>query len=80
MPSYDYECTQCRHRFEERHAMGAPAPHCPQCAGAVRKVFLSAPAAHGHMARGREQAIRSLTPQTPAAHTHGPGCGCGHSH
>ncbi len=79
MPTYDYECTQCQHRFEMRHAMGAPPPHCPSCEGVLRKIFTSAPAAHGHMARGREQAIRSLTPPSATqGHTHGPGCKCGH--
>lgn len=32
MPTYDYECEACGHKFEEFHAMLAkPLTECPQC-------------------------------------------------
>jgi putative FmdB family regulatory protein len=44
MPLYEYECTECGHRTEllQRHG-DPPLGKCPQCGGAVRKLF-SAPA------------------------------------
>jgi putative FmdB family regulatory protein len=43
MPLYEYECTECGHRTEllQRHG-DPPLDRCPQCGGAVRKLF-SAP-------------------------------------
>ncbi len=77
MPTYDYRCTQCSLQFEARHSINSSAPVCPACEGETEKVFLSAPAAHGNMARGRDQAMRSLEPKA-GLHQHGPGCGCSH--
>lgn len=40
MPTYEYECTCCRHHFERRQHMTDPAvTECPECGGTVRKVF-----------------------------------------
>lgn len=79
MPTYDYQCAKCKLQFEARHAINASSPVCPACGGATKKVILSAPAAHGSMARGRELAMCSLQPKPgQEKHTHGPGCGCGH--
>lgn len=79
MPTYDYECTQCRIRLEISHSIKANSPYCPSCGGALAKLILTAPAMHGYMAYGREQAMRSLEPKagTVKTHRHGPGCGCG---
>jgi len=77
MPSYDYRCTRCQWEFEARHAMGAARPACPACGGESMLLFLSPPAVHGHMARGRELAVRSLEPG-PDRGAHGPGCPCCH--
>ena len=81
MPTYDYQCQDCHRQFEARHAINERSPACPACGGRAEKVILSAPAMHGHMARGRELAMRSLHPKpdTPS-HTHGPGCQCGAHH
>jgi putative FmdB family regulatory protein len=77
MPSYDYRCTCCSTHFEAWHAIADTAPPCPTCGGAAIKELLAAPAIHGHMARGREQAIQSLQPTDAAAPgRHGPGCPC----
>lgn len=81
MPTYDYQCQDCQRQFEARHPLDAASPACPACGGRAEKVMLSAPALHGHMARGRELAMRSLEPKPGATpHSHGPGCRCGAHH
>lgn len=71
MPTYDYLCPQCNQHREVNQSMSAPAPACERCANVMERRILYAPAVHGHMARGREQAMRSL-PET----SHGKGCPC----
>lgn len=40
MPTYDYECTSCGHRFELFQKMSdPPADSCPECAGTVRRLI-----------------------------------------
>ena len=39
MPNYEYECTQCAHRFEVWQSVGEAAPACEQCQSEVKKVF-----------------------------------------
>jgi putative FmdB family regulatory protein len=40
MPTYDYTCTSCGHRFEAVQSFSDPAlTSCPVCQGAVRKVY-----------------------------------------
>lgn len=41
MPTYEYRCTRCDHGFECFQRVGDPAPACPQCGGATRKVYSS---------------------------------------
>lgn len=31
MPTYDYECSECSHTFEEFHAMKENRSKCPEC-------------------------------------------------
>lgn len=45
MPVYEYECTQCGHRFAKLCRMDAPNPSCPKtddtdkpCGGKTRKL------------------------------------------
>jgi putative FmdB family regulatory protein len=76
MPTYDFGCSACGNRFEGRRAMAAPNPACPVCGAATEQLYLSAPAVHGRMARGREQAVRTLEPKMTAGH--GPSCPCCH--
>jgi putative FmdB family regulatory protein len=39
MPTYEYQCDSCGHRFESRQAMReAPLAQCPACGGAVRRL------------------------------------------
>ena len=39
MPNYEYECTQCAHRFEVWQSVGEDAPACENCRSEVKKVF-----------------------------------------
>jgi putative FmdB family regulatory protein len=39
VPNYEYECTQCAHRFEVWQSVGEDAPPCPECKSEVKKVF-----------------------------------------
>lgn len=78
MPTYDYRCVQCNTPFEASHAMNAPAPACPRCGGRAEKTILTAPAAHGRMAQGRELAMQALRASRTQAgpQVHGAGCRC----
>ncbi|GGL88194.1 FmdB family zinc ribbon protein [Nakamurella endophytica] len=40
MPTYQYACTQCGHRFEQFQAFSdAALTECPVCGGKLRKVY-----------------------------------------
>ncbi len=40
MPTYDYECQKCGHRFEEFQSMkDKPLTRCPQCRGKVKRLI-----------------------------------------
>ena len=40
MPTYEYECGSCGHRFEEEQRMAdRPVEKCPKCGAAVRRVI-----------------------------------------
>ncbi len=40
MPTYEYECAACRHRFERRQKIDEePVRICPECGGATRRVL-----------------------------------------
>ncbi len=42
MPTYQYACTACGHRFEAVQSFSdASLSDCPECAGRLRKVFSS---------------------------------------
>ena len=42
MPTYQYACTACDHRFEAVQSFtDASLTDCPECAGWLRKVFSS---------------------------------------
>lgn len=60
MPTYDYKCMRCGLQFEALHLISEHSPKCPACGETAKKLFLSPPAVHGSMARGRELAMRSL--------------------
>jgi putative FmdB family regulatory protein len=40
MPTYDYECDACGHRFDLFQSMSdAPLDICPKCGGTVRRLI-----------------------------------------
>lgn len=40
MPTYDYECTKCGHRFEAFQSMSdKPLTKCPECRGKVKRLI-----------------------------------------
>lgn len=42
MPTYQYACTECDHRFDAVQAFSDPSlTVCPECGGKLRKVFSS---------------------------------------
>ncbi|WP_409184902.1 FmdB family zinc ribbon protein [Amycolatopsis sp. VS8301801F10] len=42
MPTYQYACKECDHRFEAVQSFSDPSlTVCPQCSGPLRKVFSS---------------------------------------
>ncbi len=39
MPTYEYKCTACGRRFEQRQAITeAPLKDCPECKGRLRRL------------------------------------------
>ena len=43
MPTYEYECKRCEHRFEAFHAMSAdPLRKCPECGRRTLRRLISA--------------------------------------
>jgi putative FmdB family regulatory protein len=44
VPTYEYECGDCQHRFERRQSFDAePVAMCPECGGKARRVIHSIP-------------------------------------
>lgn len=39
MPTYEYSCPECGHRFDIWQPVGSAAPACEKCASATKKVF-----------------------------------------
>ncbi|MFH1355368.1 MAG: FmdB family zinc ribbon protein [Candidatus Omnitrophota bacterium] len=40
MPTYEYECTSCKHKFEVSQKMSdEPLNKCPQCNKKVKRLF-----------------------------------------
>jgi len=53
MPTYEYECRSCGHRFEHRQAITeAPIAACPECGGEVRRLVSGGA---GILVRGGDQ-------------------------
>ena len=42
MPIYEYECTECDHRFDKLVKMGAEDPPCGECAKPTRRLISAA--------------------------------------
>ncbi|MHB1166960.1 MAG: zinc ribbon domain-containing protein [Carboxydocellales bacterium] len=55
MPTYDFVCTDCQHKFTVRVPIaGREKVTCPQCKGVVRQSFLGALA--GFISSSKEKA------------------------
>lgn len=40
MPTYEYECLKCKHRFDRFQSMSAePVKICPECGGPVERLI-----------------------------------------
>jgi putative FmdB family regulatory protein len=40
MPTYEYECRECKHRFDRFQSMSAePVKICPKCGGPVERLI-----------------------------------------
>lgn len=40
MPTYEYECPECGHRFERFQSMSAPPLRsCPRCGGKIKRLI-----------------------------------------
>lgn len=40
MPTYEYQCLKCKHRFEEFHGISErPKLKCPKCKGRVERLI-----------------------------------------
>jgi putative FmdB family regulatory protein len=40
MPTYEYECQECKHRFDQFQSMSAePIKTCPRCGGPVERLI-----------------------------------------
>lgn len=40
MPTYEYQCVKCEHRFEEFHGISEqPKLKCPKCRGRTRRLI-----------------------------------------
>ena len=79
MPTYEYECQGCGHRFERFHGINeTPVEACPECQGNVRRVvsagagvIIKGGSASGHAPQcGREQTCcgRSQRCESPPCH------------
>ena len=63
MPTYEYACTTCTHRFElVQKFSDAPITECPECGGAVRKVYFAA----GVVFKGSGWYINDSRPAAPS--------------
>lgn len=84
MPTYQYACRSCGHRFEIVQSMAdEPLTTCPECGGELRKVYAPPAIAfrgsgfyatdHGKRAAKKEEDGGTATKETPAATAKGSG-------
>lgn len=63
MPTYEYVCTACTHRFElVQKFSDDPITECPECSGKVRKVYFAA----GVVFKGSGWYINDSRPSAPS--------------
>ncbi len=70
MPTYQYACKECDHRFEAVQSFSDPSlTVCPQCSGTLRKVFSSVGVVFkgsGFYRTDSRDSAKSSTTATPA--------------
>ncbi len=70
MPTYQYACKECDHRFEAVQSFSDPSlTVCPQCSGTLRKVFSSVGVVFkgsGFYRTDSRDSAKSSTAATPA--------------
>ena len=72
MPTYEYRCPDCAHKYEKREGFDAPAAQkCPQCGGTAQRVIHAPPIVFKgsgfYVTDSREQeADASAEPASPA--------------
>ncbi len=70
MPTYQYACKECDHRFEAVQSFSDPSlTVCPQCSGPLRKVFSSVGVVFkgsGFYRTDSREASKSSTTSAPA--------------
>ena len=65
MPIYDYECANCKRRFEVVHGVHASGPtECPLCGGGPVRKAISAPAVHFKGSGWAKKERRASSPST----------------
>ena len=44
MPTYDFECVKCHHKFEQKRSFSDDgSADCPRCHGEARRLFSAVP-------------------------------------
>ncbi|WP_163511639.1 FmdB family zinc ribbon protein [Fodinicola acaciae] len=72
MPTYQYACTECGHRFEAVQAFTDDAlTTCPNCSGKLRKVFSAVGVVFKGSGFYRTDSRSSSTASTPASSSNG---------
>ena len=80
MPTYDYECTKCGHKFEKTQSMSdKPLKECPKCGKPVKRLIGSGGGiifkGAGFYATDYRKKEKQDAPSCPAAKTCGaPSC------
>ncbi len=72
MPIYEYQCTACNHKFEERQGFDAePICACPECHNEARRLFRPAPI----IFKGSGFYVTDYNSKQPSANSNGDGSG-----
>jgi putative FmdB family regulatory protein len=72
MPTYQYQCTECGHAFEQFQSFSDDAlTTCPECTGKLRKLFNSVGVVFKGSGFYKTDSRSSSTASSPAASTSG---------
>lgn len=80
MPTYDYQCRHCRHRFELFHTISeSPKPPCPECGGLTERTITTGPVIQTRSQTPQVSEV-SDTPEGSEAHVCHYQCALHHYH